>query len=160
MAKKYIVTGGTSFIATGLLKVMAEDRKNKICVVVRPDSKRLDRLGILNNSEAEILTVPCDLNNIARLSRLAEGRWDCFIHLGWETSGRDDREKQERNSIYASECVKTAKKMGCTKFLGIGSQAEYGLANKELTEESETNPVTEYGKEKLHSYKETKKTLP
>ena len=73
-------------------------------------------------------------------------------HLGWEGSGSANRtnpEIQARNIGYALEALGAAARLGCTRFLFSGSQAEYGIADGLMREDSPCHPVSEYGKDKL-----------
>ena len=81
-----------------------------------------------------------------------ESDFDVFYHLAWAgTTGaaRNDAELQLKNIEYTLDAVKLAKQMGCRKFIGAGSQAEYGLCDKPLTPNTPTFPFTGYGMAKL-----------
>ena len=45
--------------------------------------------------------------------------------------------------------IKKSKEYGCQKFIGLGSQAEYGPKKEAITEEFPTTPTTLYGETKL-----------
>ena len=49
-----------------------------------------------------------------------------------------------------------AKSLGCKKFIGAGSQAEFGRFEGALNSDVPTNPENEYGKAKLKSSSETR----
>ena len=61
---------------------------------------------------------------------------------------RDDPEVQAQNIKYALDSVKLAKKCGCSKYIGAGSQAEYGPCASVIDENTLYNPVTAYGSAK------------
>lgn len=56
------------------------------------------------------------------------GLYDTFLHFAWEGSAgsaRTDAALQLRNALTAAECVKAAKRLGCSRFVGAGSIMEY-----------------------------------
>lgn len=92
----------------------------------------------------------CD-ENVAG-SAAAETEEAVFYHLGWAgTFGaeRNDRALQQRNVGYTLDAVRLAKRLGCTHFIGVGSQAEYGRVEGELTPQTAALPENEYGRCKL-----------
>lgn len=89
----------------------------------------------------------CDLVDLDKFDCDLKG-YDTFIHLGWcSTTGpaRDNTEVQELNIKVTLDAVKLAKRLGCTCFIGAGSQAEYGRTNKKLSSQLECNPESAYG---------------
>jgi nucleoside-diphosphate-sugar epimerase len=85
---------------------------------------------------------------------------ECFFHLAWEGARvpyRDDRSMQKNNYDCTLKAYEAAKKLGCRLFLGSGSQAEYGSTTGLVDENYPCNPKTEYGKQKLNSYRELQK---
>lgn len=119
-----------------------------IYAVVRSNSKSINKLPISSN----IKIVYLDMEKIDELHNKIDEKCNVFIHLAWDGtrgSTRDDKELQQKNYKYAMLAIEEAHKLGCDLFMGAGSQAEYGLYNCEITEFTQCNPVTEYGKEKL-----------
>ena len=58
---------------------------------------------------------------------------------------------------YALDAVKMAKSLGCKKFIGAGSQAEYGRVEGILKSDTPTKPETGYGIAKLCAGQMTKR---
>ena len=58
-------------------------------------------------------------------------------------------ELQNNNVKYALQAVKAAKELGCTRFVGAGSQAEYGRVEGTLTPDTPAFPENGYGIAKL-----------
>lgn len=81
-----------------------------------------------------------------------------FYHLGWEGTDKENIKSaaiQIKNIDNSLKAVELAKKLNCKRFVGVGSQAEYGRKDHKIKEE-ETNPEIAYGKAKLEAYKRTK----
>ena len=88
----------------------------------------------------------CDINEYCNLN--LSGSYDIFFHLAWEKtfgSSRDDVDTQVNNIQYTLDAVRLAKRLGCKKFVGAGSQAEYGIVTEPLKPETPVNPESGYG---------------
>lgn len=142
-----IITGATGAIGTALIKELVS-RNIEVLVFTRKESKR--NKNILKNKLVK--TKYCSLNDTKNCINDTGKEYDVFFHLAWAGAsgvGRNDKELQEKNVEYALDAVECAKRFGCRKFIGIGSQAEYGRTNEILKESTPTNPENEYGKAKL-----------
>lgn len=151
---RIVVTGATSFIGRAVVEELLEKR-HQVFAAVRPDSAGRGELEAMQRETGGQLTVlPVDLSACGTLDRhpALEGRADLWLHLGWEGSGSANRtnpEIQAHNIGYALEALGAAARLGCTRFLFSGSQAEYGIADGLMREDSPCHPVSEYGKDKL-----------
>lgn len=151
---RIVVTGATSFIGRAVVEELLEKR-HQVFAAVRPDSAGRGELEAMQRETGGQLTVlPVDLSACGTLDRhpALEGRADLWLHLGWEGSGSANRtnpEIQARNIGYALEALGAAARLGCTRFLFSGSQAEYGIVDGLMREDSPCHPVSEYGKDKL-----------
>ena len=155
---RIVVTGATSFIGRAVVEELLEKR-HQVFAAVRPDSAGRGELETMQRETGRQLTVlPVDLSACGTLDRhpALEGRADLWLHLGWEGSGSANRtnpEIQARNIGYALEALGAAARLGCTHFLFSGSQAEYGITDGLMCEDSPCHPVSEYGKDKLEVYR-------
>lgn len=61
---------------------------------------------------------------------------------------------QQKNAEDSLKALEGARRLGCQRFLFSGSQAEYGIHEEPLSEETECRPVSEYGKAKLEFLKQ------
>lgn len=140
--KRVLVTGATSMIGIAFIN---ECLKNNIEVyaVVRPDSPHIYRLP----QKYECLHIlKYKLDEIEKIADL-NIKMDTIFHFAWITgkSARNNAVLQERNIYYTAKIVELAKKLGCTKFVGAGSQAEYGWKNEKIQTNTPTTPDTAYG---------------
>ena len=155
---RVIVTGATSFIGKAVTKELLAGGHH-VFAVVRPDSPGRSRLEMLAGEQRENLTfLPFALKDIGKLESCPElcpippKKADLWLHLGWEGAGsanRQDPQVQARNIGYALDSLHTAARLGCTRFLFSGSQAEYGIVDGVMGEGIVCHPVSEYGKDKL-----------
>lgn len=149
-----MITGATSFIGKHLIDALIQ-KGDHIVAVVRPNSKNLYRLP--KHDRVKVFEI--DIENISTIINITNRQFSQFYHLAWEGtrgSQRDDAMVQRKNYKAAIEAIRTAHKLGCTTFIGTGSQAEYGNINGEVDESHHTNPITEYGKSKLRVYNDGK----
>ena len=141
MIQKIIVTGATGAVGSAVVR-RAVDKGMDLTCIVHQGSKRL---GNLPQSD-KVHIVECNLQDYRSLS--LERQYDAFIHLSWEkTVGafRDDAEVQTRNIQYTLDAVQLAHRCGCSVFVGVGSQAEYGVQSVDLTTDLPVKPESGYG---------------
>ena len=121
----------------------------EIYAVVRSSSGKAGRLPL---SEKIHLT-DCSLEDLSDLPGRIPGGCDTFYHIAWGNTGEarnKSTELQSRNIFYTLQAVRAAAELGCRRFIGAGSQAEYGPMDVEkISPDSPVNPSTPYGASKL-----------
>lgn len=136
------LTGATSMLGIALVHQCIAANV-PVIAFVRPDTKRLDRLP-----KSELVTVVrCDLASLeyADVENLYA---DIFYHIGWSFTdkvGRNLPILQEKNIKYTLDAVNLAKRLGCFRFIGTGSQAEYGRVGTTIGPDTPVNPESAYG---------------
>lgn len=145
--RRAVITGATGMIGNALLHECLK-HNIEVMVIVRPDSENFYRIP----DSLLIQVCECSLEGM-NTHDFPEGNWDVFYHFAWnytKPAYRDQTELQYINIGQTLDALKLAKKLGCRKFIGAGSQAEYGPLNlKKITPDSPANPVTAYGTAKL-----------
>lgn len=136
------ITGATSMLGVATIKQCIQ-RNISILAFVRKNSTNITRLP----DSVLVKVVECDLSEMSDfdISGLSA---DVFIHFGWaftDKAGRNDVLKQLENVQFTIDAVHLAKKLGCHKFVGAGSQAEYGTPNIILKADTPVNPLVPYG---------------
>lgn len=152
--KRAIISGATGTVGSALVRNLVSNGV-EVLVLARPDSNRNK-----NIPKNQLITLRyCSLEGLSELKNDTMKDYDVFYHLAWAgTSGkeRNDKELQDKNVLYALDAVNCAKRFGCKKFVGIGSQAEYGRKDEVLTPELSCEPENEYGRAKLEASVKTK----
>ncbi len=155
---RIIITGATGFLGKALCRELTE-HGHEVTAVVRPESlEKAQCLKIKN-------VIPLPLEDLDRLKDLenikkrevpsgaSQAGYDVFFHLAWNGSGgeaREDYGTQLENLRYMEKALKAAKSCGCTKFIGAGSQAEYGAVHGKAREDATVPaPFMMYGAAKL-----------
>lgn len=157
--KKCIVTGATGFIGAALCRELLRE-SDEVFAVVRPKSARMHKLTDLQADDSAAKTrlhvVEADLGRLGEALSEALIRADVFFHLAWNGSSgaeREDFDIQQKNIAYTTEAIRAAKACGCTKFVGAGSQAEYGVVHGVASEDKTVpHPFMMYGAAKLAAY--------
>ena len=147
--EKIIISGATGMIGRAIVCRKIQDGDEVTCIVHR-NTKRLSNLP---DSE-RLKVLECNLDEYGSLS--LDESYDVFIHLAWDATsgaGRDDADLQMRNIQYTLDAVHLAHRLGCRKFIGAGSQAEYGIQSSPLTGDLAVNPQSGYGIAKFASGK-------
>ena len=141
-----VVTGPTGAIGVALCELLNRQGV-KVHAVVRPGTQRVSLLSHVNG----LHIVECDVSRInALLTQVPSA--DAFFHLAWAKTtgpGRNDMSAQIHNIQYTVDACRVAKELGCTVFIGAGSQAEYGLVDCVLTANTPCFPQNGYGMAKL-----------
>lgn len=120
-----IMTGSTSFVGAATVRELLR-RGHTVTAIVRPKSSKLDTI-LEGNEEAllsgRLLVTENDLSEPEKLLEKVTKPQDVFCHFGWGGSGsasRTDKALQEKNMEISLETIRTAKALGCKKFLFSG----------------------------------------
>lgn len=145
--KKVIMTGPTGPIGMALIdKFIKEDVE--VTAVCHRGSKRIKNLPVID----KVRIVECNLDELSSLLMLLDTDYDVFYHLGWACTfggSRNDIQSQINNIQYTVDAVELASRLGCKRFVGVGSQAEYGRSFFGLNSSTPTFPENGYGIAKL-----------
>ena len=145
--KRAIISGATGAIGTALTRYLVNNGV-EVLILSRKESTRNHR--IIDDPLVSVML--CDYENLDLIKNETGKDWDCFFHFAWAGaagSGRNDMFLQNNNVKIALNAVKMAKNFGCKKFIGAGSQAEYGRHSEKLTSLTPTFPEMGYGYAKL-----------
>lgn len=141
--KGVVIDGATSMLGIALIRECIE-RDVKVLAVVRENSSRMDRIP-----SSDLITIlPCSQEHIHDLKLNFSQKYDCYYHFAWgntEHAGREKAELQQENISYTLDAVHLASKLGCKRFIGAGSQAEYGRVNGSIGPETPVHPENAYG---------------
>lgn len=145
--RRAIVTGATGAVGTALIKEFIKNGVETL-VFCREGSKRNQQIP-----RHPLVTLKyCALDQLATVENDTGKEYDLFYHFAWDgTTGasRNDMYLQNRNVKYSLDAVGAAKRFGCKKFIGAGSQAEYGRVEGLLRPDTPTSPEMGYGYAKL-----------
>ncbi len=151
---KAIITGPTGAIGIALIKRLLKENIG-VTAVCHKGSVRIKDIP----DSPLVNVVECDLNRLNELQVILKNQDlsdAVFYHFGWDgTFGntRNNVEGQIKNIQFTIDAVEVAHSLGCKRFIGAGSQAEYGRVNPndfpKLTSLTPTFPENGYGIAKL-----------
>lgn len=145
--KRAVITGPTGAIGTALIEKLIQEGV-QVYAVVREDSCRIGRIP----KSPLVTPVLLGLDRLSELKERIQEPCDVFYHFAWAGTiggGRNDVYAQNQNITYTLDAVRAAKELGCRRFLGAGSQAEYGRVEGLLRPDTPVFPENGYGMAKL-----------
>jgi UDP-glucose 4-epimerase len=159
MKERVLITGASGFVGYHLI-IEALNNNLEVYAAIRKSSK-IDHLKGLNIN----YTYPDFTNVMALQKELDEYKYDYIIHAAGITKARSASEYDHINAGYtknlASAAVESQNKL--KKFVLISSLAAIGPLNSLngiITEQTIPNPITAYGKSKLHAEEHLKAIKP
>ena len=149
-----IVTGAFGFAGASLTENLLNNGY-EVYAVCREGSEHNDRLD--GNANSSMLhKIYLDMQDYDKIHEyvdteaLSAAERVLFFHLSWG-GARDDFEAQYANVEGSLKAMDSAIAMKA-RFIGIGSQAEYGVCGDVITEETPLKPFTAYGSCKAAAY--------
>ena len=142
------ISGATGAIGLALIEKCIEEGV-EVYVFLRKDSERAGRIP----EHPLVHRVRCALDEMKDLDITGIPELDVFYHLAWMKAfgeeNRNDLHTQTANIDYAIDAVELAERLSCRRFIGAGSQAEYGRKDEALKPETSCEPENGYGIAKL-----------
>lgn len=141
MSKRILITGATGFLGSHIAEKLISSEQSVIA---------------LKRSTSQLLNCEEFSEKITWVN-IDEGGWEnvvmelaptIFIHCAWQgvsAGDRNDITVQIRNLQFISQLLELGKACNITQFIGLGSQAEYGLFTGKVDESYPTNPNNSYG---------------
>jgi UDP-glucose 4-epimerase len=145
---RVLVTGATGFLGSHLTRALVA-RGLEVTALMRPGSDPW-RLADVLPRVAPVRTELADSEASARVLRDAQAEVIC--DLAWEGVGNrfhDDARQVSVNLKAHLDLLVAAARAGCRRWIGLGSQAEYGPQSARIDERCTPAPATLYGAVKL-----------
>ena len=151
--KTAVITGATGAIGRALISVCIQAGYEVLAVVHRTSTrtaelKRIEHCQVLYLDLSEYDNVLEEMKK----QNITPESCELFFHLAWMAPFGKDRENlplQLENVKASLAAVRFAKALGCSTFVGAGSQAEYGRVKGKLSPDTPTFPEMGYGVAKL-----------
>ena len=141
--KRVIVTGASSMMGSAFVRECIKNQVEVLCIVRRHsgNSQRVPNSPLVKSIE-------CNLDELHTLQPLHATPYDALYHFGWSNTAREYRNdvyRQQENIQFTLDSVHLCKRFGCSAFIGVGSQAEYGLVAEKISPKMAAHPETAYG---------------
>ncbi len=141
--KRVIITGATSMLGLALIHECIQNN-TEVIAIIRENSRKRNLIPI----NPLISVIECDLAKIHSINIAGKCCYDAFYHLAWAFTDNLNRnlvEEQHYNIEYTLAAVKLASRLRCKKFVGAGSQAEYGRVRGKISADMCVAPDSAYG---------------
>jgi len=145
MPKKILITGISGFLGSQIAKGLILEG-NEIIATKRTSSILWRCQEYFNN------ITWIDINEANWQSKILEFNPEIIIHTAWSgvsANDRDDWGVQLSNIEFTLQLLQIAKECKIKKFIGFGSQAEYGNFSGIIDENYPLNPNSAYGSSKI-----------
>jgi len=144
-----IIHGANSFLGRSFIKGILNNSNFHISIIAREQTN----LSYLKNTKIEnhIYRYKTSLLEIEKIVLYSRSKI-LFFDFSWSGVYNDARNSIEQFTINIPmiiNSVKLAKRLNVSHWISFGSQAEYGIIDNIITEETICNPTTLYGKSKL-----------
>ena len=143
---KVLITGATGFLGSHIAAKFASDPNWQIMVTRRNES------NLWRTTEFEDKLIWVNTNSENWQNVIIEFKPQYIINVAWggvDVNGRNNWKTQLKNLVFQQELLDIANTCDIKKFIGVGSQAEYGDFNEIVNEEFPPNPNFAYGVVKL-----------
>ena len=112
--EKVIITGADGFVGSYTVKHFLNEGKVVLALDMGSVARRLE-------AHPNLTYMQCDIANTqAILENIEHDVYDTFIHFAWDGSAgeaRIDYNLQMQNALNTVECMKSAKGLGCSRFV-------------------------------------------
>jgi len=147
---KIFITGSSGFVGSHLLQRLLRREEDEVAILLRNPGVpwRLDSIPALSNThiiQGSLDEVNSYKDNLKYFSP------DIIVNLAWDGVQGSNRNSNSQwdNVVNLLELIKIGHACGVKKFIGFGSQGEYGNLNKKISENDYERPTTLYGISKL-----------
>lgn len=144
---RILVTGGSGFVGSSVVhQLIGQGREVALLLRETSDTHRihtvLDSCTVIRGELSRLEDIRVPLKAFAP---------DGVLHLAWEgVKGADRNSPIQMSNVKTSiDLFQITGEIGCNNFVGLGSQAEYGLLSGRINEQAATRPTTTYGAAKL-----------
>jgi len=141
-----LVTGAGGFVGAAVVRAALAEGYRVVALSRTPNAPRL--AGLVGDLAVRAV----DLSDARRLTTIVTAaKANCIVHCAWEGVGGPKRAADIQLANIATTCalVDAAIAGGAAKFVGIGSQAEYGRFDRRIDETDLPAPTMLYGAAKL-----------
>lgn len=148
MKRRILITGITGFLGSHIAERFIDSDDWDVYATKRKESS-LHRVSSFSHKINWI-----DINSPDWKKDIIKINPEFIINSAWSgvgANGRDDWNVQIANISFQQELLEIALECSTMRFIGVGSQAEYGEFNEIITEAVVANPTTAYGATKLAS---------
>ena len=157
MFNRFLITGSSGFIGSYIVRHIVENNLGEVIALIGKDTD----LWRISDLISQIRLIKCNYNQIDAITdQICSANPDTLIHAGWSGVINNDRNSivQLNNIKVMVDLLKLCESLGIRNFVGLGSQAEYGIPSGRVNESHPNKPTTLYGATKFSAYVAAQKT--
>ncbi|NDV58029.1 NAD(P)-dependent oxidoreductase [Bacteroides sp. 519] len=143
--QKVLITGASGFLGSHIVEALNETDYQLLLT-----KRNQSNLSSCTSFIDKVKWTNTDSSNFEK--EIIDFSPDIIIHAAWNgvaAKNRDEWSTQVDNLQYLQRLLNIAAKSGVKKFIGVGSQAEYGHFDGYVDESFPTNPTSAYGAYKV-----------
>ncbi len=147
---RVVVTGGTGFIGTWLVRELLQQNIEVIALVRDVYTSKF--AGLENRDK--LLLIGYDSGEYHALEQ-EKKEIDAFYHLAWagvSSVQKNDGQLQLENIHFSMEMLEYATRIGAKRFLGMGTVAEYAFSDNTIETNGKQTPNDMYGAAKTSAH--------
>lgn len=147
--KRAIVTGANGFVGSHVVKELISQGIYVLALDLPEHRNNLPQSEFVHFLGVDIFHLSDYLSDIAA------GEYDTFFHFAWVGSAgpaRTDCELQMKNALCTVDCLRIAKKLGCTRFVCAGSIMEQEVISAVWAQSNRPGMGYVYGMGKLTAH--------
>jgi len=140
---RVVITGATGMLGLALIDKCIANKVEVVAIIRKGSRKRH-----LVPSSSLVTIVECDNSKLESLSISTDQTLSVFYHFAWDATAGTKRnavDKQQENIDTSLGALRLAHRLGCGKFVGAGSQAEYGRVDGVIDPVRPVEPDSAYG---------------
>ena len=145
--RRVVIGGPTGAVGTSLINELVSQGIEVVAVPRKGSS----RIGVIPQHPL-VRVVECSLDHYGELAQRVGAPCDAFYHFAWDGTygpSRQDWDRQAANIGFTLDAVRAARELGCSVFVGAGSQSEFGHVGGVLHPFMWCDPDNGYGAAKL-----------
>ena len=145
-----VVTGANGFVGSALLQELST-HNIKVYAIIKDRKEPVDNIQRMPGVEI----IYCEMDAINTLLNKVKEQPEVFYHLAWAGSTgplRGDYTLQLQNAKWTLDAVKVSKQLGCKRFVGAGTLAEFDVNAYTPLDGSTPNAVSCYGAAKIAAH--------
>lgn len=145
---RLLVTGAAGFVGSAVASEAIRSGHD-VLGIVRPKANARPP----DDASSRLQLVAADFrDSVGMADIIRRSRPDVVVHIGWggvDGASRNGIAQINDNIVAACALIEACAEAGVRKFIGIGSQAEYGLLSGKVAEDQLAVPASLYGAAKL-----------
>lgn len=145
--KRIVVAGAGGYLASNIIPKLAGKEGSLIYALTSKNIRAFP-----NELQDNIKIMQSSMDDYDKVDYLIGGQCNTAVNFSWIAARGENQNEdkvQANNEENSLKLLNSLIESGCSRFIQIGSLAEYGAFNGSINETTECHPITAYAKRKL-----------